>query len=133
MKVFVVLWVNSGLKQWKKYVLQHLGKIRDQLLGFENITEKQKVASDHEGYLKHSYWNWCFFCCTFSLYAEHSLYSGHLDHPAHVWRVHFVVNEPLGETVPFFWTGAVDGKPGFCVLVLTLLQIMSHLLWKEQR
>lgn len=32
MKLFVVLWVNSGLKQRKKYVLQHLGKICDQLL-----------------------------------------------------------------------------------------------------
>lgn len=32
MKFFVVLWVNSGLKQRKKYVFQHLGKICDQLL-----------------------------------------------------------------------------------------------------
>lgn len=132
MNVFVVLWVNSGLKQRKKYVLQHLGKIRDQPSGFENITETQKVASDHEGNLKRSYWN-DGVLLYFSLYAEHSLYSGHLDHPAHVWRVHFVVNEPLGETVPFFWTGAVDGKPWFCMLVLTFLQIMGDFLSKGQR
>lgn len=132
MKVFVVMWVNSGLEQRKKYVLQHLGKIRDQPSGFENITETQKVASDHEGNLKSSYWNDAVLLY-FSLYAEHSLYSGHLDHPAHVRRVHFVVNEPLGETVPFFWTGAVDGKPWFCMLVLTFLQIMGDFLSKGQR
>lgn len=47
MEFSVVLWVNSGLKQGKKYVLQHLGKICDQLLWFENVTETQKVAPDH--------------------------------------------------------------------------------------
>lgn len=69
------------------------------------------------------------FCCTC---AWHSLDSGDLDHPAHVWRVHFVVNEPLGETVPLFWTGTVDGKPWLCMLVLTLLQIVGHFLLKGQ-
>lgn len=132
MKVFVVLWVNCGLKQGKKYVLQHLGKIRDQLFGFENITGRQKAASDHDGNLKSSDLNYC-VVLYFSWCAEHLLYSGHLDHPAHVWRVHFVVNEPLRETVPFFWTGAIDGKPWFCMLVLTLLQITGHFLLKAQR
>lgn len=77
--------------------------------------------------IKSSYWNY-WVLLYFPSHAEHSLYSGHLDHPAHVGRVHFVVNEPLGETVPFFWTGAVDGKPWFCMLVLTLLQIVGHFL-----
>lgn len=49
----MILGVNGGLKQRKEDVLQHLGKIRDQLFGFENITEKdKKVATDHEGGLK---------------------------------------------------------------------------------
>ena len=42
MKFFVLLWVNSGLKERKEYVLQHLGKIRYQLLRLEYVTEKQK-------------------------------------------------------------------------------------------
>lgn len=39
MKFFVLLWVDSGLKYRKEYVLQHLGKIRYQFLHLENITE----------------------------------------------------------------------------------------------
>lgn len=132
MKIFVVLWVNSGLEQRKEYVLQHLGKIRDQFFGFENITETQRVATDREGDVRSSRWKDGAAMC-FSLCAEHSLYSGHLDHPAHVWGVHSVVNEPPGETGPFFRAGAVDGKPRLCVLVLALLQIMGHFLPKGQR
>ena len=39
MKFFVLLWVNSGLKEGKEYVFQHLCKIRDQFLRLKNITE----------------------------------------------------------------------------------------------
>lgn len=42
MKLFVFLWINSGLKQRKEYVFQHLGKIRYQLLRLEYITETNK-------------------------------------------------------------------------------------------
>lgn len=42
MKLFVLLWVNSGLKQRKEYVLQNLSEIRHKLLWPENITETHK-------------------------------------------------------------------------------------------
>lgn len=44
MKFFVLLWIDSGLKQRKEYILQHLGKIRYQFLRLENITERHKTT-----------------------------------------------------------------------------------------
>lgn len=57
-----------------------------------------------------------------------SLYSGHLNHPPHVGRVYFMVNEPLGQIVPLIWRATVDGKAWLCMLVLTLLQIVGDFL-----
>lgn len=31
MYFFVILWIYSGLKQWKEYVLQHLGEVGHKL------------------------------------------------------------------------------------------------------
>lgn len=42
MKLFVLLWVHSGLKQRKENVLQHLGEIGHKLLCLENVTEKEQ-------------------------------------------------------------------------------------------
>lgn len=61
-----------------------------------------------------------------------SLDSGHLDHPSHVWRVQLVLNEPLCQTFPLVSTASVDRQSRLCVLILTLLQIMSHLLEDER-
>ena len=52
MKFFVLLWVNSGLKERKEYVLQHLGKIRNQLLRLKNITETHKSIFSRLGNFK---------------------------------------------------------------------------------
>lgn len=43
---FVLLWIDSGLKQRKEYVLQHLGKVRHELLCLENVagTHKYKLC-----------------------------------------------------------------------------------------
>lgn len=42
MNLFVLLRIDSGLKQRKEYVLQHLGKVRHELLGLENVAGTQK-------------------------------------------------------------------------------------------
>lgn len=68
----------------------------------------------------------CIYFCLFR--PPHSLYSGHLNHPPHVGRVYFMVNEPLGQIVPLIWRATVDGKAWLCMLVLTLLQIVGDFL-----
>lgn len=67
--------------------------------------------------------------CFISFHSPpHLLYSGYLNHPPHVGRVHFVVNEPFCQAGPLIWRAAVDGEAGLCVLVLTLLQIVGYFL-----
>lgn len=61
------------------------------------------------------------------------LYPWHLNDPPHVWRVHFVVNEPLRQIVPLVRRAAIDGQAWLCMLILTLLQVMGHLLCKRVR
>lgn len=68
----------------------------------------------------------CIYWCLFR--PAHSLYSGHLNHPPHVGRVYFMVNEPLGQIVPLIWRATVDGKAWLRMLVLTLLQIVGDFL-----
>jgi len=65
--------------------------------------------------------------------CSYLLYSGHLNDPAHVWRVHFVLNKPMGETFPLLWGTTIDGQSWFGMLVLALLQIMCHFLKETKR
>lgn len=124
MDFFVLLWIDSGLKQRKEYVLQHLGKVRHELLCLENVavTHKRKLCYILWGNLK----TVCIYLCLFR--PPHSLDSGHLNHPPHVGRVYFMVNEPLGQIVPLIRRATVDGKAWLCMLVLTLLQIVGDFL-----
>lgn len=68
----------------------------------------------------------------FFLRPPHLLYSGHLDHPPHVGRVDFMVNEPLCQVGPLIWRAAVDWEAGLCMLVLTLFQIMGYFLLRAK-
>lgn len=69
----------------------------------------------------------------FSIWLQHSLYSGHLNDPPHVGRVYFVLNKPLRQAVPLLWRTSVDGQTWLCMLVLTLLQVMGHFLLKVRK
>ena len=60
-----------------------------------------------------------------TLYSQEA---GHLDEPAHVVRVHGVLDGPLGQLVPLVPGAAVDGQPQLRVLVFALLQVLHHLL-----
>lgn len=66
--------------------------------------------------------------CTTKMYLGCSLYSRHLNHPLHVWWVHLVLNEPFCQTFPFFRRASIDRQTWLSILVLTLLQVMGHLL-----
>lgn len=69
----------------------------------------------------------------YDLRLWHSLYSGHLNDPPHVWRMYFVMNEPLGQIFPLVRRASVDGQTWLRMLVLTLLQVMGHFLLKVRR
>lgn len=68
----------------------------------------------------------------FFLRLSHLLYSWHLDHPPHVGRVHFMVNEPLCQVGPLIWRAAVDGEARLCMLVFALFQIMGYFLLRAK-
>lgn len=41
MHFLILLRVDRRLKEWEENILQHLGKVWNQLLGLENVTERQ--------------------------------------------------------------------------------------------
>lgn len=63
----------------------------------------------------------------------HSQEARHLHQPAHVVRVHLVLDRPLGQTVPLVPRAAVDGQAQLHVLVFAFLQVLHHLLRRQRR
>lgn len=64
-------------------------------------------------------------------FLQHLLDPGHLDHPAHVGGVEFMLDEPRGQILPLVSGAAIDGQTGLRMLVLALFKIMSHFLSEE--
>ena len=74
MKLFVLLWVNGGLKQRKEYVLQHLGKVRNQLFCLEDVTERGKSIATMSGSYKSAIFQQIPQCVDSSPYAALTIF-----------------------------------------------------------
>ena len=59
---------------------------------------------------------------------EYSLETWYLHHPANAVRVHVVSDGPLCQLVPLVVTTAVDRQAQLGILVLTLFEVIDHLL-----
>lgn len=63
----------------------------------------------------------CTRCGRYLCEFQHLLYSGHLNDPAHVGRVDFMLNKPMREALPLLRRASVDREAGLGMLVFTLL------------